>query len=235
MKMLSWSKRRITITSQILITHDLRSVLIGLKARTTYLIPLFLVVLFFVPTNIIAQDEIPVTTTISDSKVGNQTITTNVTVEVEQNSLNGSVMISSAIVIGFTSLGALIEISRLFEYGKSQVRSIIFIYVQIAFMIILHLTAILHAYMDTLTDEYYVWVIVTTIFLVIGIIVATLWLVFEKERADTRRTAYIHELENDLANTRSDLLDQLEHGLDEFIEEEIVEEEIIDEDSKDDK
>ena len=80
-------------------------------------------------------------------------------------------------------------------------------------MIILHLSVMFNAYTGDLDENYYFWVILITILLVIGIIFATLWLVLEKERANQRREAYEHELENDLENTRAELMRQFEQNM----------------------
>jgi len=179
--------------------------------------------MIFAPIELFAQTDEDIIESIKQEEIirGNQTIN-NIVVTIKQNttSINGSVMISSAIVIGFTSLGALIEVAKLFEYARSQLRSISIVYTQIGVLIILHLTVIFYAYTGDLDESYYFLIIILTILLVIGMLVSTLWLVFEKERAVQRREAYVHELENDLENTRAELLRQFTQNMDDEDEEE---------------
>lgn len=131
-------------------------------------------------------------TTFSESKWGNQTIT-NVFVNVDleelsSHTLNGSVMTSSGIIIGFVGFASVISVSSLVRDIKErqQLLAIIGVYCAVTIIIISHLIIILHAFSEILTVENYAIVIVTTIVLVISMVVLTALLTYFRSTYDDR-------------------------------------------------
>ena len=179
MKMLSWSKVLITTTSQILITPDLRSVLIELKARASYLIPLFLVVLFFVPINVNSQetDEIIKSLTSNKTIVDGQEVTVvYVTIDEPSDKDDGQVMISSSALIGFIGLGSFISASSIGRTTKFEIKLYAVSLLLVTAFIILHLIIIALAFLGDLSDEFYSVAIITTMFLIGAIITSFIFM-----------------------------------------------------------
>jgi len=137
----------------------------------------------FAPVDLFAQtDEV-----IIESLTQNQTITSNnqttinlyvTTNQPSENnySINGSVMISSAIIIGFVGFTQIINIGAVMKDIKEHAAIRAALFVIIGIIIVLHLTVIGLAFSGDLDKDQYLFVIIVTILCVILIIILSAYL-----------------------------------------------------------